>query len=208
MGNENQIILLDLGGVLADLGSPTARMDLPMSAERFWQFWIKSDLVREFETGALSTQEFCDELATELKSRNRENFQKVFRRWRLELYSGTKVLLHELSRSTTLALLSNTNEVHWEQIREQMDVNESFDKLFLSYETGFYKPNEAAYLQVLNHYECKPDQVLFFDDSSANVEAALRLGFDAHRVSGVVQLAQTLDEQLDGHSFSGQSRAT
>jgi len=47
------IVLLDLGGVLADLGDPVRSMGLEMGAERFWEIWLSSPSVRAYESGVL-----------------------------------------------------------------------------------------------------------------------------------------------------------
>ena len=80
--------------------------------------------------------------------------------------------MRALTQSHTVALLSNTNEIHWNHVDAQSDVFTSFAKLFLSYETGNAKPTAAAFHDVVTHFDCDPGQIVFFDDNAGNVAAA------------------------------------
>jgi len=91
-------------------------------------------------------------------------------------------------------LLSNTNEIHWRQVTTASRVFESFERVFLSYETGHYKPEHAAFRDVTAFFDCAPGDVLFVDDSEPNIAAARKFGIDAHRVVGVAELRELLGE--------------
>jgi putative hydrolase of the HAD superfamily len=101
-------------------------------------------------------------------------------------------MLESASELFRLALLSNTNPVHWQQVVSSAPVFGTFEKLFLSFETGRLKPGPAAFTQVLDHFGCSPDDLVFLDDSLANVESARRLGIRSEQVAGPVQLGDTL----------------
>lgn len=186
------ILLLDLGGVLADLGSPTAAIGLEMSDSEFWSIWLASDAVAAFETGRSDYDEFRENLASEFPLHARDAIESRLPAWRLNLYPEVKDLVDAASRRFDLALLSNTNSLHWEQLYESARVFSNFAKLFLSFETGLYKPNEASFLQVLQHFKCDPSDISFFDDSEANVSAAASLGIKAKKVVGPQALEDAL----------------
>ena len=57
MSIDQRILLLDLGGVLADLGDPVAAMGLNMTLPEFWKTWTSSPVVRALETGQIDEQE-------------------------------------------------------------------------------------------------------------------------------------------------------
>jgi putative hydrolase of the HAD superfamily len=65
-----------------------------------------------------------------------------------------------------------------------MGIAEHFDHLFLSHETGSYKPDPAAYQDVINKLSLTPQQILFFDDKPENVAAACEIGMLARVVNG------------------------
>jgi putative hydrolase of the HAD superfamily len=170
---SDPILLFDLGGVLVDLANPVEAIGLDMTEDEFWGTWLTSPLVRGFETGQLSTADFVSQLGAELGFDDAAEFDCALRRWRLPMFSGAEEALRSLTQSHTVALLSNTNEIHWNDVDSQTDVFSSFAKLFLSYKTGNAKPTAAAFHDVVQHFDCDPAQIVFFDvhvSGWANVE--------------------------------------
>ena len=91
--------------------------------------------------------------------------------------------------------MSNTNPIHWRQVTASTPVFSTFAKLFLSYETGRFKPDPDAFQQVIDEFGAAPADIVFYDDTSRNVVAARKLGIDAHCVSGLDELIRHLDCQ-------------
>ena len=76
-----------------------------------------------------------------------------------------------------IALLSNTNAIHWEQIEgEFAELRPYFAKVFLSHEVGLRKPNADIFEHVLREMKWQPGETLFVDDSRQHIETAQRLG--------------------------------
>ena len=91
---------------------------------------------------------------------------------------GIHPVLAALKNKYVLALLSNTDNLvsaRW----EQLGLAKYFDHVFLSYQTKQLKPDKGAYLYALKKLGAKPEEVLFIDDSLANVIAAENLGMNA-----------------------------
>lgn len=185
MNKENSVLLFDLGGVLADLGEPAKAIGLELTEEEFWQTWLNSASVHAFEQGELETPEFLSRIATEFGQADVGDFERRFQAWQLRLFPGAETALRSLPEDCRVALLSNTNEVHWEQVVGATDVFSIFDRLFLSFETGLYKPVAESFEQVVAHFDCNPGDVLFLDDSLRNVNAASEQGLNAHVARGI-----------------------
>lgn len=182
---SNQVVLFDLGGVLADLGKPASQMELAMSNEEFWSFWLAYPPVRLFESGKLSAAEFLDAFAGALRiSEPADECLQRFLRWQLKLFPGIPRMLARLRKKYDVALLSNTNELHWRMIRKQLDVESTFKHLFLSYEMGCCKPDDDIFTSVIERVSIAPSKILFLDDTEANVDAARQSGMDAMLVKG------------------------
>ncbi len=181
---QQQIILFDLGGVLVDLADPVSSIGLSMSSEEFWRMWLSSPLVQQFETGRLTASEFVSQFGADLGFRDADEFDRALRSWHLPMFAGAEKALQDLTGSNTIALLSNTNEIHWQHVESQTDVFADFAKLFLSYETGNAKPHPSAFHDVVEHFDCEPNDVIFFDDNVGNVAAAKAEGLRAVRVQG------------------------
>ena len=60
-----------------------------------------------------------------------------------------------------------------------LTVSDFFDKIFLSCELGVEKPEPEIFEKVVASIGCAPDDILFFDDSEVNCEAARQCGLQA-----------------------------
>jgi putative hydrolase of the HAD superfamily len=189
---DHRILLLDLGGVLADLGDPVAAMGLDVPADEFWGTWVNAPAVRAFETGQVQEQEFFEAVAAQVGLAS-DSAEQRFHAWQLRPFDGLEEFIEGAAARFEIALLSNTNPIHWAQITAATPVFSTFAALFLSYETGRFKPETAAFEQVIEHFGVAPASIVFYDDSARNVEAARQLGIDAHCVSGLDAVRRHMD---------------
>lgn len=103
-----------------------------------------------------------------------------------EIHPATRELIHELARQRLrLAVLSNAPFVFADRLR-QVDWAEAFDIVIVSGEEGVAKPDPEIYeilFEEVKNYTggvAVPGNIVFFDDRAENVDAARRLGIDAH----------------------------
>ena len=59
------------------------------------------------------------------------------------------------------------------------EIMASFSDVFLSHQTGVLKPDDAAFIHVLDSLGVSAEAILFFDDNPGNVSAARRMGMNA-----------------------------
>lgn len=194
MSSEKPVLLLDLGGVLADLGDPVEAMGLNMTLPEFWKTWTSSSAVRALETGRISEEEFLRDIPTVLGVSAVAPFGPRFHAWQLRLFPGVEDFIQIATRRYRVALLSNTNEIHWQHVNAGSRVFDEFEHVFLSYETGHFKPEPAAFLDVVDFFACAPSDVTFLDDSEPNIAAARELGIHAYQVAGIAGLRNLLSE--------------
>lgn len=71
-------------------------------------------------------------------------------------------------------------------------LKELFDKEYYSWKTGFIKPDPRCFELVLQENELKPEDCMYFDDSSKNVAAAEGLGIESHIYEGSTKTRATL----------------
>ena len=95
---------------------------------------------------------------------NPVDFRQRFLDWHPRLYPAVASLISSLKGECKLALLSNTNVLHWNHIRNAASVFRQFDRLFLSFEIRFRKPEIGAFNIVLESMSVLPSEILFFDD--------------------------------------------
>lgn len=85
-----------------------------------------------------------------------------------------------VNKQYQLLLLSNTNEIHIDWVREHVSFFEEFkacfDAFYLSYEINFRKPDANIYEFVLQQHQLSPQECLFIDDTEENIQTANKLG--------------------------------
>ena len=190
-----EVLVFDLGGVLLELNDPAAVFRLETDREEFLDTWLHSPTVRAFESGLIEVPEFATRMVEEAElPYGPAEFLMRFDRWPHRLFEGTEELLLELTDQFEIALLSNTNARHWHQPGVGEALVPLIDRLFLSFETGLLKPDEAVYADVAKKIGREPSAIAFFDDNPANVSAAGSFGFQAFLTRGPDDLRSSLAE--------------
>jgi glucose-1-phosphatase len=183
-----RIVLLDLGGVLVDLGGiPDLQGWMRDGADEHevWRRWLTSPAVVGYETGRIGTDEFVSAAIAEMRLHvSPAEFRAALAGW-VRPFPGAAALLADLGRRYTLGCLSNTNDVHWTELDAAFEFERHFRHLFPSHRTGRLKPERAAYTEAVRAMGCAPAEVLFLDDREANVHAAQGAGLRAMRAVGL-----------------------
>lgn len=188
-----RVVLFDLGGVLLQLRDTGPTFGVTGDERDFHRRWILSHAVREFERGAIDFDEFARRVVVELNlPYDAGEFLQRFDSWPGDLFEGVPELLASLAIDYRVALLSNTNAVHWQRDNVAGVLEPLFDHAFLSFRTGLLKPDADAFGQVLNHYNRTPSEILFLDDNPLNIEAAASIGVRACLTRGVDDVRQAL----------------
>lgn len=192
-----EVALFDLGGVLVELtGVPTllSWMGGRVDADEVWRHWLTSPSVRAFETGGMGPEDFAEQLVAELELPvPPEEFLSAFTSWPRGLFPGAMELVCDIPRSITRASLSNTNDLHWPRLMDEMALEGLFDFHFASHLTGKIKPDDEAFEHVISSIGCAPESILFVDDNQLNVDAATALGISAFRAKGVEEARAVMD---------------
>lgn len=150
-------------------------------------------LVRAFESGRMGAREFHrrvqELLGTDVEfGEFREIWFSIF----LPETLISEEFLAKLHENHRLVLLSNTNPLHFEMIRERYAPLRHFDAFTLSYEAGAMKPEERIYAAAVEAARCAPAECFFTDDIPDYVEAARRFGIDAVVFEGQPALEREL----------------
>jgi putative hydrolase of the HAD superfamily len=195
---ETNWLLFDLGGVLAEYAGAKkllSWMRHPVAEWELQRMWLYSPAVRALESGRVSPLIFaCDIIGEFGLDVHPDVFLKQFPDFVTGFYPGTENLLEKLAARYSLALLSNTNQPQWERLGGLSNPSRLFKELFLSFKTGYLKPDAEAFLNVLQTLRCAPGDILFFDDQPDNVRAALDAGMRAECVEGFENLCEKVQE--------------
>lgn len=145
---------------------------------------------RDFERGKISEKDFIAQMLEWLE--HKITAEQFVRYWSSIFSLNTDVisLLPKLREKYKLYLLSNTNSIHQRYGYQHYDFLKIFDKLFLSHEVGFVKPEEGIYRAVENFSGLPSEEHIFIDDIAEYVEAAKLLGWDGVQFTGYENLVE------------------
>ena len=93
-------------------------------------------------------------------------------------------MLRRLSEKYDIYMLSNNNPIASQRASEMFaeagfTMENDFKKCYLSYQMKMLKPSFGFYRAVMEDIALPADEMLFIDDSKANVEAAIKAGLPA-----------------------------
>ncbi len=192
-GHGISVILFDLGGVLLHLRNIGSNFGLSGDKAQFLRSWLLSPAVRDFERGAIVAEEFARRLVREMAlPYDWQEFLQRFDRWPESIYAGVPELLADLAARYRLALLSNTNAVHWGRDDIAGVLEPLFDGIFLSFRTRLLKPDRNSFEQIMTHYDCAANEILFLDDNPLNIGVASASGMKACLTRGMEGIRSAL----------------
>ena len=178
--------------LIFDFGNVLIEIDPARSIEAFQTLGAQADLhldanfFHDFETGAITATEFRRALRSQLRWASADS--SIDRAWNallLEIPPKTLSVLRSLrAEGYRLALLSNTNPIHIDEVRRRLgpfgygEFARCFERIFYSYEMGLRKPDPAIYAAVDRELGiANPAEVLFIDDNAANIASAAAYGW-------------------------------
>jgi FMN phosphatase YigB (HAD superfamily) len=187
---------LDIRAIAFDLGNVLVKVDhgrfcrglarlSGRSPEEVCAQVFETDLEPDYDTGRITSREFYRlvkvRLGVELP------FADFGHLWSdiFEPMEDMEAALARLQGRYPLFLLSNTNPLHFDYIRELFpSVLKPFKAFILSYQVGSRKPEAGIYQALIRQAGRPPRQILYLDDKPPFVEAAQGQGLNAwHFVS-------------------------
>ena len=182
-------IIFDMGGVLLDLdieGCKKAfKEDLGfMEIDEILDPCHQKGIIGDMEGGVVTGEEFCDYIkASSKEGVTDDDVKRAFCKivTGLEPYKGK--MLQKLAEKYDVYLLSNNNPIIMPFAAELFaSVGfplENFTKRFFSYQMKMLKPSAEMYKAVIEDIGLPAEEMLFIDDSQANVDASIAAGLPA-----------------------------
>jgi FMN phosphatase YigB (HAD superfamily) len=181
-------IIFDLGGVILNI-------DYQLTIDAFKKLGIldfedrysqakQSPLFDALETGKISPAQFRDELREILNTKESDKaLDKAWNALLLDFPSERLEVLKKVSKKYRTFLLSNTNEIHYQEYTNVLkrefgfkNLAPFFEKEYYSHQIGLRKPNSEVFEYVLNGNNLQAHETLFIDDSYQHIEAAQKIG--------------------------------
>lgn len=175
-------VVFDLGKVLVDFDYHIAARRIAarsrMSLAEIAQFINQSSLFYQYESGALTTRQFFEEIcqATGFRGSQAEfgaSFADIF----VEIEPMIRLQAELRQRGIPTYVFSNTNELAIEHIRQRFPFYAHFDGYILSYEQGAMKPDARIYEVVERQAGRRGADLLYLDDRPENIAAGAARGW-------------------------------
>ncbi|MEI8176704.1 MAG: HAD family phosphatase [Candidatus Omnitrophota bacterium] len=185
MPKQYDLILCDLGNVVVKfdhriLARKISRLS-GRSTEELYDLFFDSALTRLHDEGKITSREFHERVNNLLGIHTSFDFFKKC--WNHIFFTnpGMARIIKDIRRQHMVYLMSNTNRLHFEYIRERFSVINSFDHLVLSYKVGAMKPDKIIYRYALRRAGVSAARTLYIDDRADLIEGGRKLG-----ITGVV----------------------
>jgi HAD superfamily hydrolase (TIGR01509 family) len=184
--------MFDLGKVLLDFNNENAKNYFKkLGVDDYDKHLMElhsQNIFNEFEIGALSAEQFINEISQKLRSSvSSADIQNAWNSILMNFRPESMAHLEKLKKQYNLYLLSNTNAIHHAEfdriLFNQLQVtslDSYFTKAYFSHQAGMRKPDDKIYELVLNDARINAAETLFIDDLPENVAAASALGFQTH----------------------------
>jgi glucose-1-phosphatase len=192
----HSLVILDLGNVLVDLhfdrfisrcAEVSTRSVLEIR-ERFFE----SEYKPQIERGEISDETLFAWMVDWLGwPPERKNDLIYF--W-CDIFSETKGAREAIAGFKAFGpvwVLSDTVRSHIDFIAKHFPYALDVDRVLTSYERGMCKSDPGAFDQIVKGAGIPPEQILFFDDIQANIDAAKKVGIDARLFTGWDKAEQT-----------------
>ena len=195
----HKAVIFDLGRVLVDFDFKRGYRALeglcPYSAAEMPRRLAGCGLVERFESGLIEPRDFVSQMSAVLDLRiEYPQFCDAWSSIFTDILVPEKILAG-LKGRYRLILLSNTNAIHFEMLRDRLTMLRHFDDLVLSYEVKAMKPRPEIYQAAVERAGCRPEECFYTDDIAAYVAAGRDYGIDAVQFESVAQLERELGQR-------------
>ena len=199
-------VIFDFGNVICQYDNhlfTTAISGFSPLTERelYRLIYEQSDLPCLYETGMISSGAFYEKLIRLCQL-------KVSKEAFISAYTGifkpiisTIQLIERLKENYRIALLSNTNELHFSSVIKQQKVFGLFDAVSLSFEVKAMKPDRLIFDDCLNKLGLLPCECIYIDDIQEYADKATALGFEGIQYKTEQLLQQDLATKLKWNDY-------
>ena len=176
-----------LKNIIFDFGDVFINLDKSAPSGALNQYNVKElpetfhENCKLYEMGKITTKNFIQQATTAFHVTENE-FVNAWNAILEDFPIHRLEFIKKLSKEYRCFLLSNTNDLHIEWIKNDWgdllfkEFEDCFEQFYLSHEMGRRKPNADIYKFVLNENRLLPKETLCIDDTSENTESAAKLG--------------------------------
>lgn len=185
-------IILDLGNVIVNVDKSLQYKKFSASSNKPFPYvkeYIENESSRkDFEKGKLTPLQFYQKVQEDLTLNM--NFRQFKSAWCdiFALNKSVENLIKKLKTKYRLILLSNTDILHFNYIKNKFRIVGAFDEYVLSYKTGCRKPNPLIFLHALGKAKSLPFNCVYIDDIKEFVYMAKLVGMKSFQYKNFKKL--------------------
>jgi len=203
-------IVFDFGGVLLDIDynrtykALTSLLNTEFDPKQLSKVDIQA--FHDFEMGIIDTATFIMHIQR-LSVDKIPQVQEIIVAWNAMLI-GWDIqkfdLLLRLRKKYKVFLLSNTNELHLDWVKNHLMIHHGiadfeqrfFDKTYYSHLVGMRKPNVDIYEYVLDDANIQASETIFIDDLPENIDGAHKVGYHTYLHNPLDNLSEIITHRL------------
>ncbi len=194
-----QHLIFDFGGVFLDLRGNNGKIHYNLekvfniSEEKALELWREHK--EKLIVGAETPEEFLMRVSVVLghpinAKEAHKTWKKVNKMEKSQIDWALVDYVESLKKSYKIHMLSNAIDLdagnsEWEDL-----IHKHFDNIYKSFGIGHKKPNNEAFLHVLEKVNAKPEECVFVDDLKANIDVANGLGIKGVIYTNLDQLKE------------------
>ncbi len=173
-------IIFDFGDVFINLDkSATDRHLNDLGVNHLDQKTLR--IHKDYEQGLMSTEDFIEHHLNLFPQLSKTDFINAWNSILIDFPKERLKFLQDISDSKKykLFLLSNTNDLHINWVKKNVEFYQEFkscfNEFYLSHEINLRKPNEDIFQFVLRQNQLVAEETLFVDDTLEHIESAEKL---------------------------------
>ncbi|MBC8319834.1 MAG: HAD family phosphatase [Bacteroidetes bacterium] len=193
---------MDIKNIIFDFGGVVLDIDPQLTINEFVKFGFNDfdklmtsefidEIIGKFERGIITPEVFRTKLRTFLEIEITD--QQLDDAWNSLLFDIPKErieIIENAKKNYQIFLLSNSNEIHYDLFVRDLQLrfgyhefDELFHKAYFSFDLHLLKPNPEIYEFVIYQHGLVPENTLFIDDKTENIEAAKKLGLKTYQLN-------------------------
>ena len=182
--------------IIFDFGNVFVNLDIEAAHKHALETFQIESLSEEmlgfnsfYEQGLISTDEFLEFYSENFPKLSKEALIDIWNFMLKDFPESRLDFLKAIQQSSKykLILLSNTNALHIDYIKDHVSFYEEFkncfDAFYLSHEINLVKPNQDIFEFILNKNKLKAEECLFIDDNQDNINTANTLNIKTWHIN-------------------------
>lgn len=178
-----RVLIFDIGGIILDVSNEAIVKSLGITEEEtkaLRKLVYRDKRFLACLKGRMTQEQYREQLIEENPEKEKEIdkiLNPIYQEKVLPFISDTWNYICELRKQGyKIYFLSNLTKVSYEYLKEKLKITQLVDGAIYSWQEGLTKPEKEIYELLLDRYQIKREEAIFFDDKLQNIEMGNQLG--------------------------------